>query len=227
MALSHSPKIITDGLVLYLDAANLRSYPRSGTAWFDISGRDRNTTLTGGVSFSQTNQGSFVLDGINGYIDINHQLFPLNAFTYDLWFKPSNNDSIKIFWMGEMQMFFYTVSKSVLRRWYNNNITQINNTETFTENYLSVWTNVVWTVGSYTDIVYINGKQVGSNRNTTIDSPTITGYNGQTNSGTLIGRDEEAIYQPFSVASAKVYNRVLSPAEILRNFNASRGRFGI
>lgn len=227
MSVTSGPNIIQNGLVLCLDAASRESYPRTGTTWFDISGLGRNTTLTGGISFSQTSQGNFVLDGINGYIDINHQLFPLNAFTYDLWFKPSNNDTIKIFWMGEMQLFFSTVSKNIYRRWYNSGLPAIAFQESFTENYNSVWTNVVWTIGSYVDTVYINATQVGPNRNTTIASPTLTNYLGQTNSGTLIGRDEEAIYQPFSVASAKVYNRVLSPIEILRNFNATRSRFGI
>lgn len=226
MSVTSGPNIIKDGLVLYFDVANLESYPR-GLTLFDISGRGRNATLTGGMSFSQANGGSLVLNGTSGYIDINHQLFPLNAFTYDLWFKPSNNDTIKIFWMGEMQLFFSTVSKNIYRRWYNSGLPAIAFQESFTEDYNSVWTNVVWTVGSYVDTVYINATQVGPNRNTTIASPTLTNYLGQTNSGTLIGRDEEAIYQPFSVASVKVYSKVLSQAQITRNFNAARSRFGI
>lgn len=48
MATLYSPKIVTDGLVMYLDAANPRSYPRSGTAWNDISGNNITGTLTDG-----------------------------------------------------------------------------------------------------------------------------------------------------------------------------------
>ena len=52
MATRYSPKIVTDGLVLYLDAANSRSYPGTGTAWFDLTGRGNNAVLTNGPVFS-------------------------------------------------------------------------------------------------------------------------------------------------------------------------------
>jgi hypothetical protein len=210
-----------------------RYYPTTGTAksrgtnLVDISGNSKNGTLVNGPTYSAFNGGNFSLDGTDDYIIINHQLFPLSEFTFDLWFKPSNNDTLKIFWMNETQIFFQTVSKNIYRRWYNNNATAIAFQESFTPNYASLWTNVCWTVGNLTDIVYINGSQVGPNRNTTISSPTITGFNGQTNSGIHIGRDEEAIYRAFDVASVKVYNRALTAAEILQNYNATRGRFGL
>lgn len=198
-----------------------------GTNLVDISGNSKNGTLTNGPTYSAFNSGNFSLDGTDDHIIINHQLFPLSAFTFDLWFKPSNNDTLKIFWMNEMQIFFQTVSKNIYRRWYNNNATAIAFQESFTPNYASLWTNVCWTIGNLIDIVYINGSQVGPNRNTTISSPAITGFNGQTTSGIFIGRDEEAIYRAFDVASVKVYNRALTAAEIQQNFNALRGRFGV
>ena len=52
MALAHSPRIITDGLVLCLDAGNTKSYPGSGTAWSDLSGQGNNGTLTNGPTYS-------------------------------------------------------------------------------------------------------------------------------------------------------------------------------
>jgi hypothetical protein len=52
MAYNFSPKIITDGLVLYLDAANTRSYPGSGTVWTDLSRVGNNGTLTNGPTFN-------------------------------------------------------------------------------------------------------------------------------------------------------------------------------
>lgn len=221
------------GAQLEKSSSASRYYPTTGAAksrgtnLVDISGNSKNGTLTNGPTYSAFNGGSFSLDGTDDHIIINHQLFPLSAFTFDLWFKPSNNDTLKIFWMNEMQIFFQTVSKNIYRRWYNNNATAIAFQESFTPNYASLWTNVCWTIGNLIDIVYINGSQVGPNRNTTISSPTITGFNGQTTSGIFIGRDEEAIYRAFDVASAKVYNRALTAAEIQQNFNALRGRFGV
>ena len=65
MALAHSPKIITDGLVLCLDAGNTKSYPGSGTTWTDLSGNGNNGTLTNmdGANLDSANGGSFTFDG--------------------------------------------------------------------------------------------------------------------------------------------------------------------
>jgi hypothetical protein len=67
MALSHSPSIVTDGLVLCLDAGNPKSYPGSGTTWTDLSGNGNNGTLVNGVGYSGDNLGSLSFDGVNDY----------------------------------------------------------------------------------------------------------------------------------------------------------------
>ena len=63
MASAAGPNIITDGLVLHLDAANTNSYPGSGTTWTDISGEGHNGTLDNGPTFSSGNMGYISLDG--------------------------------------------------------------------------------------------------------------------------------------------------------------------
>lgn len=72
MALNHSPKIVTNGLVLYLDAANQKSYPGSGTTWTDLSGNGNTGTLTNGPTFSANNNGGIVFDGANDYVSISN-----------------------------------------------------------------------------------------------------------------------------------------------------------
>ena len=68
MGLAHSPSIVTDGLVLCLDAANTKSYPGSGTTWTDISGKGYDGTLTNGPTFSSNYGGNIVLDGSNDFV---------------------------------------------------------------------------------------------------------------------------------------------------------------
>ena len=68
MGLSHSPKIVTNGLVLCLDAGNTKSYPGSGTAWNNLSSTSNNGTLTNGPTYDSTNGGSLIFDGTNDYI---------------------------------------------------------------------------------------------------------------------------------------------------------------
>jgi hypothetical protein len=51
MSLIHSPRIVTDGLVLCLDAGNPKSYTGSGTTWTDLSGNGNNGTLTNSPTY--------------------------------------------------------------------------------------------------------------------------------------------------------------------------------
>ncbi len=64
-----APAIVTDSLILYLDAANPRSYGGSGTTWYDISGNNNHASLVNGVTYSSSNGGIFALDGTDDYID--------------------------------------------------------------------------------------------------------------------------------------------------------------
>ena len=68
MGSHYNPRVVTNGLVLHLDAANIRSYPGSGTAWTDLSGQGNNGTLTNGPTFDANNAGSIVFDGTNDYV---------------------------------------------------------------------------------------------------------------------------------------------------------------
>ena len=70
MSLSHLPKIVTNGLVLCLDASDIKSYPKSGTTWFDRSGNGNNGTLVNGVGYSSGNGGVLAFDGVDDYVEI-------------------------------------------------------------------------------------------------------------------------------------------------------------
>ena len=68
MGLAHSPSIITDGLKVCFDAANPKSYPGSGTTWYDLSGNDNHGTLLNSPTFSSDKGGCFIFDGTNDRI---------------------------------------------------------------------------------------------------------------------------------------------------------------
>ena len=70
MALAHSPKIVTDNLVFFLDAGNTKSYPGTGTAWTDMSGSGNTTTLSG-ATYNSDNSGNILFDGSNDYATFN------------------------------------------------------------------------------------------------------------------------------------------------------------
>ena len=99
MGLAHSPRIVTDSLVLCLDAANTKSYGGSGTTWTDLSGNGNDFTLVNGVGYDSGNNGSLSFDGSNDYAtrahDSNNELAStaLNfstALTISVWFYSGN-----------------------------------------------------------------------------------------------------------------------------------------
>ena len=79
MGLAHSPRLVTDGLVLCVDAANTKSYPGSGTTWTDLSGKGNDGSLINGAAFDSGNNGSINIDGSNDRIDVAYS--PTLAFS--------------------------------------------------------------------------------------------------------------------------------------------------
>ena len=98
MGLSHSPKIVTNGLVLCLDAANPKSYPGSGTAWTDLSGNARNATKGGSTATITTKTYSDLLFTNQIGTDFVHQATGLKINTnYGIIANPiSYNQNISV-----------------------------------------------------------------------------------------------------------------------------------
>ena len=93
MGLGHSPRIVTDGLVLCLDAANARSYPGTGTTWTDRSASGYSGTLTNGPTFSTDGGGCFVFDGSNDESNTTTYLpaYGSNPRSICVWFYYTGN----------------------------------------------------------------------------------------------------------------------------------------
>jgi hypothetical protein len=90
MAFFRGPNVVTDGLVLSLDAANIKSYVSGSTTWYDKSGNGNNGTLTNGPTFDSNNGGNLVFNGTNQYIDCGSSSllnFGTGNYTIGVWFK--------------------------------------------------------------------------------------------------------------------------------------------
>lgn len=228
MALSHSPNIITNGLVLCLDAGNRRSYPGTGTTWYDLSGNNNHGTLTNGPVFNSINYGNIVLDGTNDYIDCGSFQIPfVSACTISIWILnnnvPSvNKDCIIVGWGST-----YYATNGIFLKMDNGGgnlryIVQKNSGGTISsavQPVTGMWTNLVLSIQkNVKDILYINGK---------LDSSAISSNDPGTGSNLYIGAIAGSTAASIKVAQCYFYSKVLSLLEIQQNYNATRKRFGL
>ena len=233
MGISRGPKIVSSGLVLCLDAANKRSYPGTGTTWTDLSGTGKNLTLINGPTFSAGNMGSIVFDGTNDYAVVN-PVSAFNIYCISMWFKPTTIiNSVSAY--KPLIHFKSSTSKYIsfgdtTNRVANEYITIVQEpgdkrTAVNDGGSLSagVWYNIVFNYESSQYNIYINN---------TLKSTTIGSSTGNVPLITdpdfiyLNSYEGTSGYLDSSLSMCMIYNRALTAAEMLQNYNATRVRFG-
>jgi hypothetical protein len=220
------PNVVEDGLVLALDAANDKSYPGTGTVWTDLSGNGNNGTLVNGPTFNSDNLGSLVFDGINDFININQPAvsFSPNRWTICLWMKPNNQFSR-----------FLTPNSNGIDQWlqYNNSFQRVDirlaqsaDTNERTRNGTSntipigIWSYSCVSIDNLNVKIYANSLLTNEyNETISIGNWASTWRLGQ--------RGNNTNWYSGSFSNLKVYNRALSAEEVLQNFNATKGRYGL
>ena len=228
MAYSNGGRIVTDGLVLSLDAADRNSYPGSGTTWSDLSGNGYNGTLTNGPTFNSANGGSIVFDGTNDYTVTATTTFTANTdFTYEIYCKSDEFKQQtgifgnKGYWQaGGPGAVIGNISSPQEVYFYITTDTQ----------HYSISTGIVSTydwkhfVLRRTDNImegFVNGIRINTTR-------TIVGTILDNSDKFWIGSHSgPSAYWKGNISVARVYNRSLSNIEILQNYNAQKSRFNL
>jgi hypothetical protein len=229
--------IVTNGLVLNLDAGFVPSYPMTGSTWYDLSDNDNDGTLTNGPTFNSGNGGSIVFDGVNDYITLSSSLESLTGTTeasLNMWLKLNSGSNSS----GRSGLINLTSQNTT-----NGNLYYYKNTG----NVGGIWLNIFRTNRVYTGDwqptvdgtlwhnltitttpgvngwkMYLNGilrYQTTGQNTVNINSSIIGGIRLGQNSGS---RD---LWGNISLTS--IYNRALTPTEVLQNYNAQKGRFGL
>ena len=224
MSFIHSPKIVTDGLVLALDAGNTKSYPGSGTTWFDKSGNARNGTLINGPTFAT---GSIVFDGVNDYMQ--GSFTALSTYTVSVWFRrngvQSNVYPTLIAFDAYQPGFYLEFNNNDTVSYYQAGLSFPNGVLTFfplSDIALNTWVNVTFTKSGTTISSYLNGTFKSS-----ITDNTTTGTTYALNADRGNSSPASTTQWGGNIANTQIYNRALPAAEVQQNFNALRGRFGI
>lgn len=220
MGIAYNTSIVRDGLVLHLDAANVKSYPGSGTVWKDLSGNGNNGTLVNGVGYNSDNKGAMVFDGSNDNITTNYTpVSGTSPRTISLCFFANGAQNRNLLGYGsasEGQMWDILL--------YNGTVgihlyASTNEAGIAYSPYR--WQHVTFTYNSGTIQSYMDGEYKNSYYSPSINTGTAYNLN--------IGRGVFGSYYWFNgkISLIQIYNRALLPAEIKRNFEATRGRYGI
>ena len=230
MALSHSPKIVTDGLILCLDAADRKSYSGSGSSWADRSGQGNNGTLTNDYTFNSGFGGNMVFDGTDDKAYCGSVTPNTGDFTIEFLFQLTG--------AGGRGGIFERRAGSPYNGFglgqggANNWAFTVSGTSDFNNRISAVWTYPTLNVWYHDIAVYSGGNTVTAYRNGVyIDSDTGSSQGDLSTQGTrtdlLIANRDNQNSLPCKVALARVYNRALTASEVLQNYNATKGRFGI
>lgn len=233
MAFNYSPKIITDGLILCLDAANTKSYPGSGTVWSDLSRGGNNGTLTNGPTFNSGNGGSIVFDGTNDYSNIGSTIdfsTYTNGFTIGFWVKILNISQTNRYLFSKRRndggdnqfsvIYGYVGSTFELYGGASGGANQVIRTGSQILVNNTDWHFLYYTVGA-TTTGYLDGVVKFVNT-----YPTLT-FVPSTNNNLIATFNAAGFYGNLSLSSMILYNRILSSTEVLQNYNAQKSRFGL
>ena len=228
MSCFDGPNVVLTNAVLYLDAANSKSYPGSGTTWYDVSGSGYNSVLTNGPVYTSSGASSyFTFDGIDDFsISSGYQTFGTDM-TWEAWIYCTQNISTYNMFMGRYLPYFSFYGGVQL--YFSNNIGGVQQTIATAGNLsLNTWYQGTFTVSysapNTTMKIYTNGVETASQSFSGTQQNYPYGFMvGDGNNGSNLS------WYPFKgrISAVKVYNRALTAAEILQNFNALRGRYGV
>lgn len=220
------PNIVTDGLVLALDAANPLSYPGSGTVWQDLSGQGNNGTLVNGPTFNSANGGSIVFDGSNDSVTIPNTTMGNGntAWTINTWTKTTT--TVNSLGLGSIvsnansgpvhSMLGVNGGKIVYWTYQSNAWSQKLGVRILNDGnwHMLTWVNYT----NYTMDMYVDG---------TFDANVANSTSGNNNPLNRVGGSWTGYYNGFISIFQITKNKALSASEIQQNYNATKTRFGL
>ena len=208
--------IVNDNLQIYLDANNRNSYSGSGNTWTNLTNRNTYTISSNG-GFDSTNGGSINFSG-STYVDVGSLLSSGTNYTKEAWIRADSLTSSHNIISSASNVFFF--SGSTLYGGVGGAFTKTSSTSFPT----NTWRHVALTFNDSTNtmVMYINGVQVSTNTNVNESYIAETLRVGAHFSGGNI----TSFFQG-RISEVRVYNEALRADQVLFNFNASKGRFGI
>jgi hypothetical protein len=223
---SFTKNVIDTGLICHLDAGDINSYVGSGTTWTDLSSYGNNVTIIGSPGWTTVGgRTAFNLTADGHYMQGNSRTgFPTTSLTLEAWIYPAASeltagDRGTIIVANGGSAAYMSITKDTMKQsnyWYSHTPEGYHESTSAVSrggwhHFCCVWDNTnvhQWTDGNYGKVFGVTG--------TSTSNPTW-----------IIGRESSGRQFSGGIAVIKIYNRALAGAEVLSNFNALKGRFGI
>ena len=223
MALSHAPSLVTDGLIIYLDANNSSSYAGTGSTWYDLSGNGRHASLISSPTYEGFGLGKYLsFDGSTNYATIPYTITD-NSFTVSLWYysKVFSSNSLSDAIISNYQVSIagfdlrldtpttLQLDIRVGSSYPNLSFGTIAN---------NTWYHLSFNYDGATVKAFVNGNLVSSS------NAVGTRTNG---SQICIGTSfvDTGRKATCGIPQVMIYNHALSDSEILQNYNATKKRY--
>lgn len=229
--IQHHPKIVTNNLFLYLDPGNKKSYTGSGSSWIDYKNK-RTTTLFNNPTYSSTNGGILIFNGSSNYMQVSRSIATnINGgseMSFCFWYKGTAAQSIL-----RMQ---YSATPYIVPLWAGgtSTLTFISSSygtaagPTIPESSVSdgYWHFIccVYKQNSFWGI-YKDGILASTYGTYNLALPTFD--TTASNMFDMFRYPTGVEYTNGSIGPCFIYNRALSFTEILQNYRATKGRFGL
>ena len=229
MGIAYNPRIVTDGLVLALDAGNPKSYPGSGTTWTDLSGNGNNGTLVNGPTYSSSSGGYIEFDGTDDDCDLSSTP-PINGneITFSVWNYGIEVKSSSIIWLSgssgvRMLQVHLPWGNSIVYFDAGNGVSTYDRVQkVVSASEYQGWHHWTFTKNATngTMSIYLDNSLWYSQSGLTLPI-------GIPDTIRSIGSAGSGNYHRGYISNLQLYNRELSLQEIQQNFNATRSRFSI
>lgn len=217
--ISSGIQIVTDGLTLQLDAANTNSYGGSGTTWTDIAGTQQNITLVNSPTFTSGTPSYFTFNGSNQYGTGTDAVLTSTAYTKSVWFYVNGNNDNNLVSSATGGHFMYMFSSNKIYCGHANWADYLAYPSTGNIS-LNTWYNATLTFNTTDGMtLYING----------IQDSTYTANKAAHGGDSSVNIASFGTGNLFNGRIAKVYcyNRSITAAEVLQNFNSDKSQFGL
>lgn len=240
MALTHSPSIVRDGMVLCLDAANPKSYPGSGTTWTDLSLQRYSANLVNDPAYDSNNKGSIAISNTSSYVSLTSPSSRWswtpsgstepNTLSIEMWVKSSDSSGYYLSkpWNGNGEYNYFIQATS-----FYSGVGDQGHSLSFSSLATGNWEHIICIINPTQKAVYRNGVLNAGYTSHGITNNTTT-YGNNAISLTLMTLYPYGVWagnSTFTIAGNlgmfRIYNRTLTDNEVSKNFNAFKGRYGL